>query len=89
MRFILILIVCIPLLMGARTLGLFRDWLVLRRWSLYGQPPGVLTEAAEAGLTADEAVAAAWHKLIQSALSTLAAVCFAVAAGLVTIDLLR
>lgn len=89
MRFLLILIVLTPALMGARTLGLFRDWIVLRQWArdgaTRGAPPPMLSELPEPGATIGEAVRHAGHKLVASSLSTAAACCFAFAAGLLVV----
>jgi|GEM_PF-2787230 len=86
MRFILILIIAVPALMAFRTLGLFRDWIMLRRWSrqgvAYGEPAPALTEPIAPGTGPAAATAEAWRKLVASALSTAAAACFALAGGL-------
>lgn len=83
MRFLLILIVLVPGLMAARTLGLFRDWFVLREWA-QGRATGMPTlhEPVSPTVNRAEATLAAWRKFVSSALLTAAFVCFSFAGAL-------
>lgn len=85
MRFLLILLVAAPALMGFRTLGLLRDWLALRRWARRGciasaYPAMTQPLPIAAGPAAAEREAR--RRLTASALAAAAVCCFAFAAGL-------
>lgn len=89
MRFILILLVLVPMLMACRTLGLFRDWLALRRWAREGDRaagPPLLHEPVAPDADPTEAAAAGFTKFLLSGLSAAAAGCFALAGGLVVLS---
>ena len=92
MRFVVILIFAAPVLMAFRTLGLFRDWVALLRWSRWGvaagEAPPVLNDPIPIGVAPDEAASAAGRKLVASALLTAAGGCFALAGGLTLASLI-
>ena len=85
MRFLLILVIAVPVLMAFRTLGCLKDWVTLRQWANASNEGGAvvpaLHEPLPPGVGRAEAALAAWRKLQLSALLTAAGVCFAVAAG--------
>lgn len=83
MRFIVLLIIAVPSLMAMRTLGLFRDWFILRLWAKRGAPDAlkpVLHETPLPGTSLEEAIWQAFHKFRMSFLATASAACFATAA---------
>ena len=88
MRVVLLLIAAVPALMGFRTLGLFRDWIHIRRWARYGLVPPVLSETLPPDIGPEAAEVEARRKLIASALSTASACCFAVAGGAVVLEVM-
>ncbi len=94
MRIVLLLIAAVPAFMAFRTLGLLRDWLILRAWmrrASGGARAAIpyLTEPfdLDAGPEPPE-VYALWRFLL-SALTTAAACCFALAACLTLLALAR
>lgn len=90
MRIVLLLIAAVPTFMAFRTLGLFRDWLLLRAWAKRGGaraaiPYLTIPFDVDAGPQPPETYAL-W-RFILSALSTAAACCFALAASVTLLAL--